>query len=219
MVSWYLLLLSLVGVERLVEMAISRRHAAWAFAHGGVEAGQGHFRFMQLLHTAFLLGCAAETVWLRRPFIPALAAPMMALALLAQALRYWAVATLGRRWNVRVIVIPGEPAVVAGPYRFLRHPNYAAVIVEGFAIPLIHSAWLTAAAFSLLNAALLVVRVRCEERALTQHCGYAERLGNRPRLIPGTNIGRRARAPLPTVAARTNQVASPQPPASSPILK
>ena len=185
MVSWYLLLLSLVGVERLVELAISRRNAARALARGGIEAGQRHFLFMKVLHAGFLVACATEVLLLRRPFVAALGVPMLVLALASQALRYWAVLTLGGSWNVRVIVVPGDLAVTAGPYRYLRHPNYVAVIAEGVALPLVHTAYLTAVGFTLLNAALLAVRIRCEERALTEHCAYAERLGDRPRLLPG----------------------------------
>jgi methyltransferase len=85
---------------------------------------------------------------------------------------------------VRVIVVPGEPVETAGPYRYLRHPNYLAVILEGVAVPLIHGAWLTAIAFSVLNAILLVVRIRCEEDALSESGRYRERLGDRPRLLP-----------------------------------
>jgi methyltransferase len=181
----YLALLALLGLERLVELRISRRHARWALARGGVEVGQRHFRVMKLLHGAFLAACAAEVVLLARPFVPALGWPMLGLALAAQALRYWAIASLGRRWNVRVIVVPGAPAVTRGPYRWLRHPNYLAVALEGVAVPLVHSAWWTALGFSLANAALLAVRIRCEERALAQHCDYDARLGGVHRFLPG----------------------------------
>ena len=121
---------------------------------------------MKLLHTGFLLACAAEVLLLQRPFVPALGVPMLVLVLAAQALRYWAIASLGPRWNVRVITIPGIPLSTGGPYRFLRHPNYLAVVLEGIAIPLIHTAYLTALGFSLLNAWMLRTRIRCEERAL-----------------------------------------------------
>ena len=124
-------------------------------------------------------------ILLRRPLMPPLAIAMTVLVLLSQALRYWAVFTLGARWNVRVIVVPGDAAVTTGPYRYLRHPNYVAVLVEGFSVPLLHGAWLTALAFTLLNTWLLAVRIRCEERALAQHCWYEERLGDRPRFLPG----------------------------------
>jgi methyltransferase len=184
-VTAYLALLAALAAERLVELRISRRNAAWARARGGVEVGQRHFPAMAALHTGFLIACAAEVVLLGRPFVPALGWPMLALAAAAQALRYWAIASLGARWNVRVIVLPGAPVVSSGPYRWLRHPNYLAVVLEGFAIPLIHSAWLTAAGFSAANAMLLAVRIRCEERALARHCDYGARLGALPRFVPG----------------------------------
>ena len=91
---------------------------------------------------------------------------MLAVVLAAQALRWWCIATLGRRWNTRVIVVPGLPLVRRGPYRWLSHPNYVAVVVEGFALPLVHTAWITALVFTVLNAALLTVRIRVENRAL-----------------------------------------------------
>lgn len=180
----YFTLLGLVAIERLVELRISARNARWALERGGLEAGRGHFPAMAALHAGFLAACAAEVVMTHRPFIPALGYPMLALALLAQALRYWAIASLGRSWNVRVIVVPGAPAVTRGPYRFMRHPNYLAVIVEGFALPLVHGAWLTALGFTLLNAWLLVVRIRCEERALAAHCQGADHLAHRFRFWP-----------------------------------
>ena len=184
MVTAYLVLLAALAAERLVELVLSQRHAAWARARGGFEVGRGHFRLMALLHTSLLLGCAAEVLFLARPFNPVLAAPMLLLVVLAQALRYWAVATLGPMWNVRVIVVPGAAAVDRGPYRLVRHPNYVAVVVEGLALPLVYGAWITALVFTVLNAALLVVRIRCEEDALAAHMGYAERLGGRPRFLP-----------------------------------
>jgi len=185
MVIPYLGLLALLAAERLVELRISRRNAAWALSHGGIEMGETHFRVMKLLHGAFLVACAAEVLLLDRPFLPALGWPMLALALGAQALRYWAIASLGPHWNVRVIVVPGAPAVTTGPYRWLRHPNYLAVALEGVAVPLVHTAWWTALGFSLANAALLAVRIRCEERALAQHCDYGARLGGLQRFLPG----------------------------------
>ena len=166
MVIPYLGFLGLVALERMFELALSRKNAAWAFARGGVEAGGEHFFAMKLLHTSFLAACALEVVLLDRPFLPWLGLPMLGLALGAQSLRYWAVTSLGRRWNVRVITIPGMPLETSGPYRFLRHPNYLAVALEGIAIPLIHTAYLTAIGFTLLNGLMLRTRIRCEEHAL-----------------------------------------------------
>ena len=184
MVTWYLLGLAALGVERLVELAISRRNAALALARGGIEVGRGHFRVMALVHAAFLAACAAEVIGLHRRVVPALAIPMVVVALLAQVLRYWAIATLGRRWNVRVIVEPGAPVVARGPYRWVRHPNYTAVVLEGITVPLAGGAWLTAIAFTLANAMLLTVRIACEERALADYCRGAERLRAHPRFVP-----------------------------------
>lgn len=174
MVASRLAFSALIGVlacERLAELVISRHNAAWAIARGGVESGQRHFRWMKLLHTSFFVACLAEVYLLGRPFDPRIGYPMLGLALAAQALRYWAIGTLGRRWNVRVIVLPGAPLVASGPYRFLRHPNYLAVVVEMAAVPLIHGAWLTALFFSLANGLVLLVRIRCEEAALRGAAG------------------------------------------------
>jgi methyltransferase len=181
----YLLLLALVGMERLVELALSRKNAASTLARGGIEYGAGHFFWMALLHGAFLVAPAGEVLLLDRPFIPALGYPMLALVAGAQALRYWVIGTLGDRWNVRIIVVPGAPVVTSGPYRILRHPNYLAVVVEMVALPLTHTAYLTASLFSVLNAVVLRIRVRVEEDALARHGDYRERLGQRPRLLPG----------------------------------
>lgn len=189
----YLAFLGAVSLERLAELAISRRNARRAFARGGVEVGQGHFRVMALMHSAFLAACALEVLLLGRPFPGLLGVAALALALLAQALRYWVIATLGEQWNVRIIVVPGAAPVAGGPYRYLRHPNYAAVIVEMAALPLVHGAWLTALVFSALNAAVLWVRIRAEEEALGP--AYAAEMGDRPRLVPGRRRQERRGAP------------------------
>ena len=166
--GWYALLVGAVGVERLAELRLSVRHARWAVANGGVEFGRGHYPLMVALHIGLLGGCLAEVALLDRPFIPALGWPALAVVLAAQGLRWWCIASLGHRWNTRVIVLPGVPLVTRGPYRLLRHPNYVAVVVEGFALPLVHAAWGTAAGFTLLNAALLRVRVGQENAALAR---------------------------------------------------
>jgi methyltransferase len=162
----YYALVAAVAVERLAELVVSRRHAAETLRRGGVESGQGHFPVMVALHTALLAGCLVEPIVLHRVFIPALAWPMLALVVAANAMRGWCMISLGSRWTARVIVIPGMPLVKTGPYRWLAHPNYVAVVVEGAALPLVGSAWITACTFTALNAVLLTVRVRCETRAL-----------------------------------------------------
>ena len=162
----FTVLIGLVGLERVGELIVARRNAAWAFARGGSERGAGHYPAMVILHTGLLAGALVEVWWLDRTFLPVLGLSMLALALASQGLRWWCVGALGPRWNTRIIVVPGLPLVRRGPYRWLRHPNYVAVVVEGFALPLVHSAWVTAALFTAANAALLTVRIRAENRAL-----------------------------------------------------
>jgi methyltransferase len=162
----YAALIVLVGLERLAELMVSNRNLRWSRGRGGVEAGAGHYPAMVVLHSGLLVGCLIEVGLLNRPFVPGLGWSMLALVVAAQALRWWCISTLGRQWNTRIVVVPGAGRVSSGPYRFLPHPNYVAVVAEGFALPLVHTAWLTAAIFSVLNAALLTVRIRSESRAL-----------------------------------------------------
>jgi methyltransferase len=155
-----------VGIERLAELVVAKRNLAWSRARGGRETGFSHYPFMVALHTGLLAGCVLE-VWLGdRPFLPALGWPMVALVLASQALRWWCIRTLGPQWNTRIVVVPGLGRVTGGPYRFFSHPNYVAVVVEGAALPLAHTAWLTAVVFTVLNAILLTVRIRAENSAL-----------------------------------------------------
>lgn len=164
----YTAFMTLTGLERLIEVRVSNRNAAWSFSKGGVEYGRGHYPVMVLLHTGFLIACPLEVWFFDRPFIPWLAACMFAGALALQGLRWWCITTLGPQWNTRVIIVPNLPRVTGGPYRWISHPNYVAVVLEGFALPLMHCAWLTAVCFTLCNAWLLYVRIRCENTALRQ---------------------------------------------------
>ncbi|WP_275572239.1 isoprenylcysteine carboxyl methyltransferase family protein [Mycolicibacterium vanbaalenii] len=166
---WYYLFIALVAAERLVELAVSRRNAQWSFAHGGKEFGRGHYPAMVSMHALLLVSCIVEVATQHRPFLPWLGWPMVALVAASTAMRWWCVATLGKHWNPRLIVIPGAPLVRNGPYRLLHHPNYTAVAVEVAALPLVHSAWWTAVVFSLANAAILRIRIHSENLAL----GYA----------------------------------------------
>ncbi|GAA1975268.1 isoprenylcysteine carboxyl methyltransferase family protein [Isoptericola halotolerans] len=166
-VALYVALVVATGFERLAELVVSARHARWSFERGGVESGRGHFGPMVLLHTGLLVACVVEVVVLDRPFLPWLGWSMLVLVLVSQGLRWWCIATLGPQWNTRVIVVPGASLVRRGPYRWIPHPNYVAVALEGIALPLVHSAWITAVGFTVLNAWLLLgFRIPAEERAL-----------------------------------------------------
>lgn len=178
-------LVALVAAMRLVELRISRRNTASLLAAGAREAGAGHYPVMVLLHAAFLAAGPLEVWLLGRPFLPALAAAMLALLAAGFALRWWVIRTLGGRWTTRVLVLPGSPPVATGPYRFLRHPNYLGVMLEIAALPLVHTAWATALAFTAANGLLLRHRVRVEERALEAAGGYREAFAGRRRFLPG----------------------------------
>ena len=162
----YTILIGVVAAERVAELMVSQRNLAKSRDRGGSEFGAGHYPAMVVLHTALLASCLVEAITLHRPFIPALGWPMLAVVLAAQGLRWWCITTLGWQWNTRVVVVPGAARVTGGPYRHLSHPNYVAVAAEGLALPLVHTAWITALAFTVLNAALMAARIRVENAAL-----------------------------------------------------
>jgi methyltransferase len=164
--TWYVLLIAAVAVERIAELVVSQRNLSWSRDRGGVEFGARHYPAMVVLHTALLAGCLVEAWY--RPFLPALGWPMLAVVLAAQGLRWWCIATLGHQWNTRVVVIPDAARVTRGPYRFIPHPNYVAVVVEGIALPLVHTAWATALVFTVLNFFVLRSRIGVENAALTR---------------------------------------------------
>jgi len=167
----YTMVVGAVALERLFELWLARRNTVHQMAAGGTEYGSRHYPAMVMLHTGFLAGCVAE-VWLAgHIFIPTLGYTMFAILITAQAIRYWVVTTLGRQWTTRVIVVPGAQRIRTGPYRFLSHPNYVAVVGEGIALPLIYGNWITAAVFFVANGILLTIRIRCENRALRELAG------------------------------------------------
>ncbi len=162
----FTLLILLVAVERIVELVISKRNLDWSFRQGGIEFGRGHYKYMVVLHV-FLLASSVIEVWVVRPtIIPILNWIALSLALASQALRWWCIATLGKRWNTLVVIIPSFPAIKTGPYKWLKHPNYLAVVIEGFALPMVGSAWITATTFTFLNVFVLRARLKSENAAL-----------------------------------------------------
>ena len=157
----------LIAIERIGELTLSARHARWMRAHGGVETGSGHFLLFVALHTLFPLAVLAEVAALgARP--PRVWPLLLAVVALAQALRFWSIHALAERWNARIWVLPGQPLVTRGPYRWMRHPNYLAVSVELPAAALLFGAWRTALAASALNAVAMAIRIPAEERALAR---------------------------------------------------
>jgi methyltransferase len=161
----YLALLGLVAGERGAELAISSRNARRTLSLGGQESGRRLYAVMVAFHALFLPALALGAIAYPQP-PSAWAWLAVAGAVAAQALRWWAVRTLGDRWSTRVIVVPGAKPVTGGPYRFLRHPNYLAVVLEMACLPLAWGMWRLALLFTLGNAAILAFRIRDEERAL-----------------------------------------------------
>ena len=156
-----------VSIQRLLELALARRHERLLRARGAIERGRGHYPLMVALHALWLLSTLIEGL-LRGPGLPALWPIPAALFLLVQPLRYWAILSLGANWNTRILAVPGAKLVRRGPYRYLRHPNYIVVVVEILTFHLIFGAWITALVFSVLNAILLFARTRDENRALAE---------------------------------------------------
>jgi methyltransferase len=164
------LAVALVTVQRLFELVLARRNERRARARGAVERGQRHYLLIVALHTLWLVSTLVEGL-LRGPDIPAFWPVPLALFLLVQPLRYWAIFSLGERWNTKILVLPGEKPVRRGPYRYLDHPNYVVVVVEILTFPLTFGAWITALVFTVLNAAILSIRIREENRALSEFSG------------------------------------------------
>ena len=162
----FTILIILVAIERIIELAVSKRNLAWSRENGGVEFSFGHYPFMVFLHSGLLVGSLVEIYNSKPELIPALAWTMFVLVIASQILRWWCVITLGKRWNTRIVIVPNLPRIKSGPYKYLVHPNYVAVVIEGFALPMVGFSWITATIFMALNIPLLYVRIRAENKAL-----------------------------------------------------
>jgi methyltransferase len=154
------ILLAYVTVQRVVELWWAKQNEARLLAAGGVEYGQSHLQLMQLLHTVWLFG-----MWVLA-YDHAVEPDFLALFIILQIGRFWVLATLGRRWTIRVIAMAGEKLVASGPYRFIRHPNYAIVIGEIAVVPLALGLPIYALLFSVLNVIVLSIRIPQENAAL-----------------------------------------------------
>lgn len=181
----YTILVLAAAAGRLMELRLANRNRLALLARGAIEASPGHYPWMVALHSTWLACCLTEVWLLRRPFLPVLAAVSLIVFFGAFALRMWVISTLGERWTTRIVCLPGASPITRGPYRWLRHPNYLAVVLEIASLPLVHTAWLTALVFSLLDGFLLRVRIRAEEEALQRLSGYEAVFAGRPRLLPG----------------------------------
>jgi len=180
----YLALVLLVAALRIFELRVSRAHQQEMIARGAAKIVDPKFRWMVLLHTCILLGSACEVLFLKRPLIPLLAAAMFAVFLAANAVRWWVIRTMGQHWNVQVVDSTRLGVVTSGPFRYVRHPNYAAVFLEMLALPLIHTAWITATLGAVAHVIVLMQRLSAEERVLFANADYRAAMGQKPRFLP-----------------------------------
>jgi methyltransferase len=180
----YLALLVLVAMGRLVELRVSRRNQRRLEQQGVRKIPEPHFRWMVILHGAVILFAGVEVLLLHRPLIPSLAIPMLALFLLANLLRWWVIRTLAGHWNVEVMESSRVGVVSSGPYRWVRHPNYVAVVLEIFSLPMIHTAWITAIVGTLGDLEILRRRIRVEDGFLMSNSEYRVTMGAKPRFLP-----------------------------------
>jgi len=181
----FLALLLAVAALRIFELRISKRHQQRMTSRGAAKVKDPYFRWMAMFHTLVLIGAAAEVVFLHRPFIPVLALPMLALFLVANVVRWWVIRTLGEHWNVQVVDSTKLGFVASGPFRYVRHPNYAAVFVEMIALPLVHTAWIIALVGAVAHIIVLSLRLSVEDPVLLSNPDYVAVMGSKPRFLPG----------------------------------
>ncbi len=180
----YLALLAAVAIGRLLELQLSRRNQRNLIQQGVEKVHEPHFRWMVLLHAGILGGAALEVLLLHRPVIPLLAISMGALFTFANILRWWVIRTLAGYWNVEVMASTRVGVVTSGPYRWVRHPNYVAVVAELFALPMMHTAWITALVGTAAHLEILRRRINVEDSVLLSNPAYRASMAMKPRFLP-----------------------------------
>lgn len=179
----FALALLATGVMRLGEVVVSvRRMRA---RPDDVVAEPWLFPLMVLLHTGLVAAPLLEVVLLQRPVVPALTGLAVGILFVATVLRVWTLSTIGHSWNVRVVAPPKDGIATTGPYAWIRHPNYLVVVLEIFALPLLHTAWWACLGLSALNAFVLFHRIRTEESVLLDNPAWKDAFANKARLLPG----------------------------------
>lgn len=177
-----------VILQRLLEVPYSDRNKAEILQQGGREHGDNLLGLVKVLQVSWWLGMITEVWYLNRPFLPVLAAVALTATITGQVLRYLSMLALKWRWTLPIMTVPKMPVVTSGVYRYLRHPNWLGVILEIAFLPLIHSAYLTAIAFSLANAWLMSQRIQTEERALAENSNYTACFAEKPRFFPDISL-------------------------------
>ena len=169
----FIIVITIVIIQRLVELIIARRNEKWMRSKGAFEIGADHYPLMVFMHVAFFISLLLEVLVFDRVLSPFWIA-LLTLFLIAQAARMWCLISLGKFWNTKIIILPGADVVRKGPYKFIRHPNYLIVTTELLVLPLLFSAYFTAIFFTLLNIWMLSIRIPTEEKALKEATNYEE---------------------------------------------
>ncbi|WP_339254679.1 isoprenylcysteine carboxyl methyltransferase family protein [Sporosarcina sp. FSL W8-0480] len=167
------IVISIVILQRLIELLVARRNEKWMKDHGAFEAGATHYPFMVGMHILFFISLFLEVLFLNRQ-LSSIWPVLLAIFLATQLLRIWCLASLGKFWNTKIIVLPNAQVVRKGPYKWIRHPNYIIVATELLILPLLFNAFFTAALFTLLNCWMMTVRIPTEEKALKEATNYKE---------------------------------------------
>ncbi|MBY8914097.1 isoprenylcysteine carboxyl methyltransferase family protein [Bacillus sp. YC2] len=162
------LFILLLAAQRIAEMAVARQNERKVKKQGAIEYGEGHYPFLVLMHVLFFISLIGEVSALHKEPSHWWAA-IAAIILFVQGIRYWALLSLGRYWNTKILVVPDAVPVKKGPYKWMKHPNYAVVVLEFIFLPLLYGAYWTLFIFSILNACILTVRIRAEDKALEEN--------------------------------------------------
>jgi len=187
---WGYVLIALISVQRIAEIWLSNSNGKYLMKRGAHVVANDGMRKLAMLHTAFLLALLAEYTLTASYRLPIWLLPFVAFVC-AQGLRYWSIRSLGRRWNIRVYILPGSAPIARGPYRFLRHPNYLAVAIEILCLPLCLHAYVTALVFTVANAWVVAQRIAIEEHALCNETPYDGAMGSLPRGVWSVRRDRR----------------------------
>ncbi|NLP51001.1 isoprenylcysteine carboxyl methyltransferase family protein [Bacillus sp. RO1] len=180
----FALFFAFIVTQRVVELGIARRNEKWIKSMGAIEYGKDHYKYMIILHVAFLTSFLIEVTLLERTLSP-LWPVILSFFILTQTLRVWSIKSLGKFWNTKVLILPDASIVKTGPYKFLRHPNYTILVLEILLIPLMFHAFYTAIVFTVLNAWMLSVRIPLEEQALSEFTSnYSTYMEDRNRFSP-----------------------------------
>lgn len=182
-IFYFLSFFSFVILQRIIELFIAKGNEKWLKAQGGIEFGTRHYRTMVLMHSMFFVSLFFEKFLLNRALSPLWPA-VLSLFVFTQIIRLWALTSLGRYWNTKIIVLENAPVIKKGPYRYIKHPNYFVVTIELIIIPIMFKAYFTAGLFTILNMVMLYVRIPEEENALKNFTKYEEAFANCRRFLP-----------------------------------